>query len=262
MAGTPLPAGRAAHPGSLPGRMKLPRMLIAASLALVAALSAPAAASAACAAVPLKDLIKVDVVATVKFEDGDVDAAGILKSPAIATVRDYDRGSGPDQLKVSTSVGTSFFGAEGISPKPGEVWRLYGAKSGGGQLGTSVCAGSVLLSPQSASARVVAGKTKTLAPASIGGEVHIGTLPAVKLPRSGNLTVRAASPSLDAPAAQGAAVLLIEPGHPARALKVAWSGRSGASTGKLTKLRVGKKGGTLVVVTREASFAIALRPAA
>ena len=49
---------------------------------------------------------------------------------------------------------------------------------------------------------------------------------------------------------------LLEPGRAARTLKVTWSGRSSALSGKLPKLKLGKKGATLVIVTREAAFAI------
>ena len=140
---------------------------------------------------------------------------------------------------------------------------MYGTVAPNGSLGTSICAGSVLMPAQSASASLVAGgKTKALVPASIAGKPHSGQLPVVRLPKSGTLKLRAKSPAADSAADQAATALLVQPGHAARTLKVKWSGRSSAITGKLTKLKVGKKGATLVVVTREASFAVALRPAA
>jgi hypothetical protein len=241
--------------------MKPSRMVtLIAPLALAVSAALPASAGAACARVPFKDLVSgAKVIATVEFLAGD-NAYGELRTPAAADVKVYDQGSGPQQLKVSTALGAVAFGSEGIRPKAGELWRVYGTVSPNGSLGTSVCAGSILMPAQTASASLVAGgKTKALVPASIAGKPHSGKLPVVKLPKSGALKLRAKSPAGDAAAAQAATARLIQPGRAAQTLNVKWSGRSSAISGTLPKLKLGKKGGTLVVVTREASFAIALK---
>jgi hypothetical protein len=238
--------------------LHIPLLVVVAALAAAAL---PSSASAACAKVPFKDLVNgASVVATVEFQAGDPGDYGELRTPAAAGVRVYDQGSGPQQLKVSTALGAVAFGSEGIRPKTGELWRLYGAISPNGSFGTSICAGSVLMPAQAATASLtLAGKSTPLAPASIAGRPHSGVLPVVKLPRSGTAKLRASSHALDAAAAQSVAACLVEPGHAVRTLKIKWKGRSSAMSGKLPKLKLGKKGATLVVVTRDASFAIALR---
>ena len=235
-------------------------VLITALAACCAAASLPASASAACANVPLKDMVSGSkVIATVQFIDG-ASTYGELRTPAAANVVRYDQGSGPQQLKVSTALGALAFGSEGIRPKAGERWRVYGSISPNGSLGTSICSGSVLMPAQSAGASLtVGGKSRALTPSSVSGKPHSGALSAVKLPAKGTVKLRAVSPALDAAAAQVVTARLLEPGRAARTLKVTWSGRSSALTGKLPKLKLGKKGATLVIVTREAAFAIGLR---
>src|SRR5204863_2002930 len=115
---------------------------------------------------------------------------------------------------ISTALGAPAFSSEGIRPKAGELWRVYGTIAPNGSLGTSICAGSVLMPAQSASASLVAGgKTKALVPASIAGKPHSGQLPVVKLPKSGTLKLRAKSPAADSAADQAATALLVQPGH-------------------------------------------------
>ena len=140
----------------------------------------PPRPSASCAKVPFKDLVSGSpIIATVEFLASDT-TYGELKTPAAANVRVYDRGSGPQQLNVSTALGAVAFSSEGIRPKAGELWRVYGTIAPNGSLGTSICAGSVLMPAQSASASLVAGgKTKALVPASIAGKPHSGQLPVV-----------------------------------------------------------------------------------
>jgi hypothetical protein len=240
--------------------MKPSRMVTLIALALATGAAVPASAGAACAKVPFKDLVGGSpVIATVEFLPGD-NTYGELRTPAAAAVRVYDQGGGPQQLRVSTALGAVAFGSEGIRPRAGELWRVYGTVSPNGSLGTSLCSGSIRMPAQTASAALVAGgKTKQLVPASTAGKPHSGKLPVVKLPKSGALKLRAKSPAADTAAAQAVTARLVQPGRAAQTLKVRWSGRSSAISGTLPKLKLGKKGGTLVVVTREASFAIALR---
>ena len=144
---------------------------------------------------PLKDMVSGSkVVATVQFIEGQASAYGELKTPAAANVLRYDQGGGPQQLKVSTALGALAFGSEGIRPKAGERWRVYGSISPNGSLGTSICSGSVLMPAQSASAALtVGGKSRALAPSSISGKPHSGALAAVKLPLKGTVKLRAAA---------------------------------------------------------------------
>jgi len=245
----------------MPTRRSLAATAVA---ALVASAWLPAGASASCALVPLTDLVKISgVVATVEFLPGPSGADGSLRTPGRARVIRYDQGRGPEELDVTTSLGSPAFVSEGINPKAGETWRLYGSLAPNGSLGTSLCSGSLLLPAQSASASITAaGATRSLASATIGGRPHKGALAVVKLPRRGTVTLRATSPASDAAAAQAVTARLIEPGRAARVLRVAWSGRSATLSGKLPKLTLGKKGATLVIITREQSFAVKLRPAA
>ncbi len=249
----------------LAGPMRTSQRLITVTLFVAIACAAvPAAASASCARVPLSDQVKFSgVVLTAEFLPGAADASGALQTPARARVRSYDQGSGPQELDVVTALGARAFVSEGIAPKAGEVWRLYGSLAANGSLGTSLCAGSLLMPTTAASASITAaGVTRSLVAATTSGRPGTGVLPVVKLPRKGSVTLRASSRAGDAAPAQAIAARLIEPGRAARTLKITWSGRSASLTGKLPKLTLGKKGATLVIITREASLAIGLRRAA
>lgn len=256
-------SGRAAR--YLAGPMRTKNALSAAALTLLSAAAImPASASAACARIPLDDQVRGSaLVVTAEFLPGAADPSGVLQTPARARVRTYDQGKGAAELDVVTSLGARFFGAEGISPKAGEVWRLYGSLASNGSLGTSLCSGSLLLPASGPVVSVGSGAArKAPVTATTAGKPHSGALPVLKLPKSGRLTVKASSAAGAVDAVQAAAVRLIEPGRTARTLKVSWSGRSGALTGRLQKLALGRKGATLVVLTREASFALALRRSA
>ena len=231
--------------------------------ALTVSAAAPAAASAGCAAIPLGDQVSGSaVIATAEFLPGAGDATGTLQTPARARILSYDKGSGPAELDVSTGLGSRFFVSEGINPKAGETWRLYGSLSPNGSLGTSLCSGSLVMPAQPATASITAaGVTRQLAAANTSGRARSGTLATVKMPKRGTVTLKATSAGPDAAAAQSVAALLIGPSGVSKALRVSWTGRSGSVSGKLPKLSLGKKGATLVVITREASFAIRLRAA-
>lgn len=228
--------------------------------AVAISLAAPTGANAACARVPLSDMVEfARVVATVDFLEGPADASGTLRTPAFARVKRFDKGFGPPNVGISTSLGTLAFGSEGISPKAGERWRIYGTLSGLSSLGTSTCAGSVRIPEQEASASITVGRTtRRLVPASLEGKPHSKSLPKITLSRNGNLTLQAASPALNARATEVVAVLLIQSGRAATALKVSWSGSATSLKGQVRKLKVSKKGAKVVVITREASFAARL----
>lgn len=247
--------------------MSIPRSLVIAAIAAGSTVAAlPASAGAACATVPFPDLVRVaDVVATVEFLPGDADASGTLRTPARARVIRLDQGYASKELQVSTALGAIAFGIEGIRPKAGEVWRLYGTRAPNGSIGTSICSGSVVMPAEPASASItIGGKRRSLVPSSIEGRQRKGRLPAVRIPRRGRVDVRAISPVLDAAASQVVAVRVVTRGRTkvtTRTLRVRWFGRSNSLRGQLpkSKLKIAKRGSTLVIVTREASFAIGLR---
>ncbi len=160
--------------------MSIPRSLVIAAIAACSTVAAlPASAGAACATVPFPDLVRVaDVVATVEFLPGDADASGTLRTPARARVIRLDQGYASKELQVSTALGAIAFGIEGIRPKAGEVWRLYGTRAPNGSIGTSICSGSVVMPAEPASASItIGGKRRSLVPSSIEGRQRKGRLP-------------------------------------------------------------------------------------
>lgn len=75
-------------------------------------------------------------------------------SPARLKVLRYMKGSGPTELLVETgsrrnSDATITASSTGISPHPGETWRIYGLGTVKGTVTTSACAGSRRLSERS-----------------------------------------------------------------------------------------------------------------
>ena len=169
---------------------------------------------------------RLAVIATVEFLASDDDvrrAEDAAPRPASASTTEA---AGRQQLNVSTALGALAFSSEGIRPKAGELWRVYGTVAPNGSLGTSICAGSVLMPRSPRQHRsLAAGKTKALVPASIAGKPHSGALPGVKLPKSGTLKLRAKSPAPIPPPPRRRPRCLVQPGHAARTLKVKWSGR-------------------------------------
>jgi hypothetical protein len=72
---------------------------------------------------------------------------GMLLSPARFRVVRYLKGRGPRRVRVQTAVrklggDTYVWMSEGIDPRAGERWRIYGFKARNGVVRTSLCAGS------------------------------------------------------------------------------------------------------------------------
>lgn len=72
---------------------------------------------------------------------------GVLVTPARFRVARYLKGRGPDVRLVTTALRRSARGSighlsEGILPGAGQHWRIFGANTRGGVLGTSICSGS------------------------------------------------------------------------------------------------------------------------
>jgi len=75
---------------------------------------------------------------------------GVLLSPARFRVRHYGKGSGPRFVRVTTAtrkIGRDSYVTvgEGIAPRAGELWRIYGSRGKNGVVQTSFCSGSARL---------------------------------------------------------------------------------------------------------------------
>jgi LPXTG-motif cell wall-anchored protein len=72
---------------------------------------------------------------------------GVLVTPAHFRITRYLKGDGPDVRLVATALRRSAHGSighlsVGILPGAGQHWRIFGANTRGGVLGTSICSGS------------------------------------------------------------------------------------------------------------------------
>ena len=126
---------------------------VAATLVLVVVLvlGGPGSARASCAA--LSDA-EQRALADVVFEGvalaGEIDN-GTLLSPARFRVDRYLKGSGSGVVQVTTAyessgpfglLGTSLVSTVGITPRPGERWRILAQTKSENALDTSICLGS------------------------------------------------------------------------------------------------------------------------
>jgi hypothetical protein len=114
---------------------------------VAAALAAPASASARCLASSERQKFeRAEVVFVAIAMPGPNARRGQLLSPARFRVVRYLKGRGPNVVRVQT--GLSRRGrvlthiSEGIDPRAGEVWKIYGTRSSSGVVRTSTCAGS------------------------------------------------------------------------------------------------------------------------
>ena len=105
-----------------------------------------------CAASPsLGDTARnTPIVVTATAQAGPTAQNGIgLLSPASFRVVAYDQGQGPGDIKVQTALtenAGSLVGLEdGINPRPGQTWRLWGTFGSDGVLQTSICSPSTLV---------------------------------------------------------------------------------------------------------------------
>lgn len=65
----------------------------------------------------------------------------------LASVCSYLKSRGPTRIKVQTAVGTRGNGTfsyaeDGITPRPGQRWRIYGRHSRDGSIAAGICSGS------------------------------------------------------------------------------------------------------------------------
>lgn len=236
------------------------RSLVAVLSSALLIAAVPAAAHASCAATPLADVLQqTPVVVTAQAQPGatSLGVGGPLISPATFKVRSWDKGSGAGSLKVTTgSLGGGQNNSEGIFPLPGQVWRLYGSLDASGTLATSICSGSLAIVSHPAPAIIGGGATTTLKASTVAGAPHAGKLPSAKITRPATLRVPV---TRDVPVAQDVAVLLVK-GGTSKVLKLTFVPVPGEKvlTARLAPAAV-KRGATLVVVTRSASFAATLR---
>lgn len=118
-------------------------------LIAVGGVAYPAAAWAACATLPPRELAaNASVILVAQALDGPA-AAGRLLTPARFRVLRYIKGTGPPVVQVETELarrtgsgGATSAASEEISPRPGDVWKIYAQRSPNGILTTSICAGS------------------------------------------------------------------------------------------------------------------------
>jgi hypothetical protein len=122
---------------------------------------APAAASAACAARDPADLAdEAQVLFVGRALDGERAApGGPLISPARFEVLAYEKGTGASERLVTTGHSRNVGIAEGIGPKPGELWRIYGREGSNGVVSTGACEGSALDHPPADGADADAGQS-------------------------------------------------------------------------------------------------------
>ena len=236
------------------------RSLVALLSSALLAAAVPAAAQASCAATPLSDVVqRTPVIVTAQAQPGptSLGVGGPLISPATFKVRIWDKGSGAGSLKVITgSLGGGQNNSEGIFPLPGQVWRLYGSLDAAGVLNTSLCSGSLAIVSHPAPSLLAGAKATSLKAASVAGVPRGGKLPSATLGRG--LTLRIPV-TRDVPPSQDVATLLVR-GGASKVLKLTYTPVPGEKvlTARLTPA-VAKRGGTLIVITRSASFAATLR---
>lgn len=117
---------------------------------VAAALAAPASASAICAPSTEEQSLERAEVAFVGIAMRGPHSNGRLLSPARFWVVRYLKGTGPKIVRVQTGLfrtrragRTRFVGvSEGIDPRAGEPWKIFGARSRSGVVRTSRCTGS------------------------------------------------------------------------------------------------------------------------
>jgi len=247
--------------------LKLRRPFALAVPALIA-LSVPATAGAVCAQSPLADLARTTpVVVTATAEAGPIAQNGIgLLSPARFHVIAYDQGQGPAEIKVQTALtkdasGGLVAGEDGVNPRAGQTWRLWGTLGPDGVLQTSTCLGSTLMVHAQAPTVAVGARTTSLRKASFAGVARSGALPTVTVARGTKavLQVPASEANVFVPPALARSLVTVRITHGATTttLNARWSASDGLLGTKLAAPASGTS--TVVVITRAASYALRLR---
>jgi hypothetical protein len=141
-------------------------------------------AHAACRAISPADQSRLaPLILTGVFESGPF-------TPAVIRVEAWEKGKGPDVVEVDTGIYEDYSLGEGISPNPGERWRIYGELDGDVVL-TGACDGSRLVTaePLAPAAGVGSAKT-TLAPATWNGTALAPSAPLPRIPAPRGKRVR------------------------------------------------------------------------
>jgi len=239
-------------------------LAVPAALALVA----PAAAGAACADSPsLADTVRsTPIVVTATAEAGPTARNGIgLLSPAGFHVVAYDQGQGPSELKVRTAL-TENGGAltaleDGINPRAGQTWRLWGSIDADGVFQTSTCLPSTLMVAGPAPLVKIGARKTSLRKASFAGLPRGGALPTVTLKRGAkavlNVPVVEVNGQILAARAKALVTVRVTRGATTTTLNPRWSTTDELLATKLSAPASGTS--TVVVITKAGSYALRLR---
>lgn len=127
----------------------------AGALLIAVALFVPSAALGACVAPrgPYSHSGPAEVVIDAVALDGP-------QSPARFEVRRYEKGVGPAVVLVETAVRGNSMSSEGIVPRAGERYRIFGTRTSGGVIRTGVCAGTRRIAREAGGLRLRAGARK------------------------------------------------------------------------------------------------------
>lgn len=85
------------------------------------------------------------------------------QTPARFEVRRYEKGVGPAVVLVQTAVRGLTVVSEGISPRAGERYRIFGTRTSAGVIQTGVCAGTRRIEHKAGALLVRAGARQALA---------------------------------------------------------------------------------------------------
>ena len=142
-----------------------------------------AQADAACRAIPPADQSRLaPLIFTGTFESGPI-------TPAVIRVEQWEKGTGPALVEVDTGIYEDYALGEGISPRPGERWRIFGEPVDG-QVLTGACDGSrrVAGAPLAPSAKVGA-RSVPLARATWLGTPLGPAMPQITVPAGSRVTL-------------------------------------------------------------------------
>jgi hypothetical protein len=234
----------------------------------VIALAVPATAGAACAVSPsLADTARsTPIVVTATAAPGPTAQNGIgLLSPASFHVVAYDQGQGPGDISVQTALtesAGSLVGLEdGINPRPGQTWRLWGTFGADGVLQTSICSPSTLVVGGSSPTVAVGARKTALRKASFAGVARSGALPTVTVKRGAKAVLQVRVPDVNAQELgsrpKALVAVRITRGATTTTLNPRWSASDELLSTKLSPPASGTS--TVVVITRAASYALRLR---
>jgi hypothetical protein len=206
------------------------------------------------------------IVVTATALPGPAAQNGIgLLSPASFRVVAYDQGQGPGDIKVQTALtenAGSLVGLEdGINPRAGQTWRLWGTFGADGVLQTSICSPSTLIVAGSAPTVAVGSRKTSLRKASFAGVARTGALPTVTVKRGAKAVLQVSGREMNAQElgsrAKALVTVRVTRGATTTTLNPRWSTSDELLATKLTAPTSGTS--TVVVITPAASYALRLR---